>query len=477
MSISSSLSLPIFHSDNAGINGATCYTYDGHSLNYTTGELADPAHLFSAPSKESIQLGMLALGLQGLSANGFNVTSFFHVPLSKTPSSSSNIDNIVNTLTRKITTYETYNATYPGYGGFMPWVSVNDSGIYPPSEGPFTVPGLDNGEMIWGLYAVTQVLNKTPAYSALAQRYQNYLNMLRDNAKMIFYTQPGYINSMTLIGDIYAMPTPENYKNDCDCYLDDPYEGEMLTVFMDLYCEWDNDAERDQLWINKRNMLQSSTFVTPKGNITVQKGFWFSSHEQWKYLMLPYQDVEINQRVFVNGERARTWFSYLNNYPGLFASVNNVTAFPSLSPNYMSASGIQEIAFQNIPSNDVMTPYGAYPLFLVNELGITGGLAWYFNMLSGPAMQNQYGSTESINNQGTEICSLITWDSKMFSMMGGAVDLNRQGLTLDGKMTRFMDVINREWSLVFNELEGENLDFMMPQVQIPMVLSDYTTCN
>ena len=40
-----------------------------------------------------------------------------------------------------------------------------------------------------------------------------------------------------------------------------------------------------------------------------------SSHEQWKYLELPYFDSDINRRVFFNGERARTWNSVQINNP------------------------------------------------------------------------------------------------------------------------------------------------------------------
>ena len=68
------------------------------------------------------------------------------------------------------------------------------------------------------------------------------------------------------------------------CYLDDPYEGELLAVFIDLFSEWSRDEDRDQIWVVKRPLLQSVDYETPKGKITVQRGWWFSSHEQWKYL-------------------------------------------------------------------------------------------------------------------------------------------------------------------------------------------------
>ncbi len=40
-------------------------TYDGHPIDYTTGKVAGQPHLFSAASKESIHVALLALALDG----------------------------------------------------------------------------------------------------------------------------------------------------------------------------------------------------------------------------------------------------------------------------------------------------------------------------------------------------------------------------------------------------------------------------
>lgn len=70
-------------------------------------------------------------------------------------------------------------------------------------------------------------------------------------------------------------------------------------------------------------MLQAVNYTTASGaNITVccaciaphpstvawqvQRGFWFSAHENWKLAFLPYFDVDIAFSVFNNCERART---------------------------------------------------------------------------------------------------------------------------------------------------------------------------
>ena len=93
-------------------------------LDYVTGELLPGGlHNFSAPSKESAHLGMLALALFG---NPY-ATAFIRAQ----SNTSSVVDAVVSIMERKMDTYEQFNATYPGFGGFMPWVFVNDSGIYP----------------------------------------------------------------------------------------------------------------------------------------------------------------------------------------------------------------------------------------------------------------------------------------------------------------------------------------------------------
>jgi hypothetical protein len=83
-------------------------------------------------------------------------------------------------------------------------------------------------------------------------------------------------------------------------YLDDPYEGELFAFFLDLYTEWSNPSDREFLWLVKRAKLQRAEYPSSQGPISVQRGWWFSSHEQWKYLELPYLSVPINKRYCSN---------------------------------------------------------------------------------------------------------------------------------------------------------------------------------
>jgi len=384
--------------------------------------------------------------------------------------------------------YELFNSQYPGFAGFLPWFDVTDSGCTPNEGWTNQVPGLDNGEWVWALRAVAHELQMTNE-PLLAQKYLDYWNMLADNAMMVFYAGYGRVSAVTLIHNSTAPPTPENYyRNEpCGkgCWLDDPYEGEMMTFFLDLYGNWSGiESQREDLWKLKRPKLQLveyqlfPPYVEEAQNITVQRGWWFSSHEQWKYLELPYFDSDINKRVFLNGERARTWNSAAHQYPGMFASVTNVIAPPNENPQYLSAAGIPSIAFQPVDTFSTITPYSTFPLFLTGNHSVA--LVWYQLMLQGPSMQGLFGSTESCNTTGTAISPVLTWDSKittLCAMLGGISDITREILQLDGKYEEFVWRVDYEWSRVFTSLHGESMGFAVPDSSIPSTLGDFSTCT
>ena len=57
-------------------------------------------------------------------------------------------------LTKKITTYEKFDQDYPGYGGFLPWVAVKQTGVEPTWDWTTAVPSLDNGQLFWAAYGL-----------------------------------------------------------------------------------------------------------------------------------------------------------------------------------------------------------------------------------------------------------------------------------------------------------------------------------
>jgi len=149
----------------------------------------------------------------------------------------------------------------------------------------------------------------------------------------------------------------------------------------------------------------------------------------------------------------------------------------------LSACGIQQIAFQPVEHESVVTPYASFPVIMANE---SIGLAWYLNMLQGPAMQNIYGSTESTNINGSAISPVITWDSKVTTVVAmlssHLVDITREILKRDTTYDRFYNITEYEWSQVFGSkpLLGEDLPWSLPSVKIPRSadgLPDFTQCR
>ena len=89
-------------------------------------------------------------------------------------------------------------------------------------------------------------------------------------------------------------------------------------------------------------------YRTTKGEIvTVQQGFWFSAHEQWKVWSAPYLSNARVRAVFENCERVRSIYSAEKGIPGLRASVrgqkpqtnhpspNENSSYPNPNPNHI----------------------------------------------------------------------------------------------------------------------------------------------
>jgi len=163
--------------------------------------------------------------------------------------------------------------------------------------------------------------------------------------------------------------------------------------------------------------------------------------------------------------------------PGMYASVNDVTHGSIDIPDYISAVGIQSIAFEQVMRKDVVTPYSTFTTILANK-GV--GLAWYANMLDGPKMQGPIGSTEAITINGSYISPLTTWDSKIttvVAILGGVDNINRRILNRLGFFSRFETLVRAMYEPVFPQLQGESIDFGFPTVPIPKNAPDFTTCK
>ncbi|KAG5950484.1 hypothetical protein E4U53_004966, partial [Claviceps sorghi] len=378
-----------FHQNDIAYNTVNGMTYDGAQLDWITGDKTKK-HPFSAASKEAIQIMLYTHAIAGSKEAARFLTPH---DLSEAPELASSI------MKTKLQTYLRFNQTYPGFGGFLPWIATNEHDLSPTWDWNNRVPALDNGELVWAVYACIHALEQSRNLlnKSLAQDWQRWLDYVKTTAATVFYQGDGRVCAVTELKDqTRPLKDPEQrYTCEGTSRLDDPYEGELFTHFLNSFGGLSR-KEKKALWQAKRAKLVESVYnMGGYGPITVQEGYWFSSHESWKVLELPYYDVNLVKRLYHNAERARTCNSVVTEMPGLFASVNNSTNVTTDEiMGYISAAGIPAVASQKEQYHDVVTPYGAWPTMLFDK---AVGLAWWRNMVVAKKMQS------SCHNVGVKV--------------------------------------------------------------------------
>ncbi|KAF8499481.1 putative GPI anchored protein [Hysterangium stoloniferum] len=496
----------MFHQDNVSYNAFNGMTFDGTLLDPVTGiHVNSGLHTFSAASKESLHMMLLAHVVNGhpgaaqwiLAAHG----------------GGSDVEKArslaINILQTKWNTYFEFNATYPGFGGFLPWFAHNGSAPLAPTwDWVNRVPGLDNGENIWAISAVIEALELTGRknYQQLANNWQTYLDFLKTTALKIFYRGNGHICAVTDIAN-QSLPVDhpsqsyvcEGANGPGNPYLNDPYEGQQFMWFLFFFGGL-SQTEKDAIWAFKRPQLVSVDWTEPGFSpVTVQKGFWFSSHENWGFMELPYTDVPLMKNLYTNMERARTCDSFSKQNPGMYASVNNSTDsngqiigcelyFLLFFSFYFNAGNYQIFLMLVSPPSltkrsksmtVVITPYSTMNTMIVNK---PVGLAWWHNMVVAKRMQNPYGSSESTRMDGTATSAFVSWDSKVTTVngiLGGVSFLVRSKMQREGIYDEFIEVVQREWGAAFGNgaLRGQEALFCLPAVTVPDGgLQDFTAC-
>ncbi|CAK8997317.1 unnamed protein product [Durusdinium trenchii] len=448
-------------------------TYDGTSLNLTTGGLqSDGLRVFSAASKEALHLSLLAIALQPPQDVDEERRELLPLVYS--------MDEALEILEKKVSSMEDFDRRFPACGGFLPWFcsrgisngsckGLNETFTFiepkVDSASVLSVPALDNGQMAWAAVALVQVLQKRSSESSristLAQRWENRLKRMRATAVNLFYDGPGTgtVRAIATIknASVDAANNSTNAYNAENYVLWDPFEGEMVVLFIDLMGNWSNytdpQAEKDKIWNIKAQHVDPVLYNESNNTYVIQEGFWFSAHEQWKTLQLPYLQIPLVHHLFRNGEMARLTFSVVKNLNGLMASVNAPTGFhcDSASGAYCSALGIQSLAEQPILTDHVLTPYGAFPAILIEP---AAGLAWYQHMLRMPRAQTALGSIESFLQNGTSVAAMVTWDAKVTSvvaMLGGTGDLVRARMETEGVMDTFVQRVESMYADVFQK--------------------------
>ena len=187
-------------------------------------------HQFTAASKESIHIAILAKVLD-------------EDPLAQLIYTK---NEALDMLTKKIDTYEKFDKQYPGFGGFLPWLSVVDGVVTPTYDWTNRVPSLDNGELFWAMYGLVEILDvRYPHQKSLRNRWEKAVQRMIKNSIHIFYEGTGRIRTITKISDVsreVAFNYYSRWQSDQECadpsgacYLDDPYEGETFSVMMTLF--------------------------------------------------------------------------------------------------------------------------------------------------------------------------------------------------------------------------------------------------
>ena len=199
-----------FHQNNVGYNTANGMTYDGTLLDPVTGLAnASEKHPFSAASKESLQIMVYAHAIAGDPR-----AARFVYP--QVPADAPKI--AAGIMTQKLQAYLQFNQTYPGYGGFLPWFLSNDTELQPTSDWVNRVPALDNGELIWAVYAVIQALNRSerPEFRQLAQNWQHWLDYTKVHAATIFYNGTGRVCAVADIHNQSLLPNAPGQNYSCE---------------------------------------------------------------------------------------------------------------------------------------------------------------------------------------------------------------------------------------------------------------------
>mmetsp|Transcript_75629 Transcript_75629/g.180717 ORF Transcript_75629/g.180717 Transcript_75629/m.180717 type:complete len:644 (+) Transcript_75629:63-1994(+) len=450
----------------------TGMTYDGVGLDYNTGDVQhETLRTFSAPSKEALHLSLLALALQ---------------PIEDVPAEQAaalpllySTDEALDILEKKVSSMEDFDARFPGFGGYMPWFcsrGINDAGVCKSTTDPGTsrmmplpgwersLPGLDNGQLAFGTAAVVHVLERRAAqeggsgrFAQMARRWNGRLERMKASVVNLFYDGAGLVRMISQLDNITVdvARNASNAHNQNQMVLWDAFEGEMVVIFMDIFGNWskypnNGEEEKKLMWKIKAEHVEPVVYTAADNSkMVLQKGFWFSAHEQWKTLQLPYMDIPLVRHLFTNGEFARLENSLQQQLPGLMASVNAPHGVQCDAHPYCSAVGIQALAEQPIFTETVLTPYASFPSILVDS---AAGLAWYNHMLAMPRVQTPVGSIESFTNTGKAVAPMATWDAKattILAMLGGTGPLLRNYMQEQGVYGVFEDRVKSMYGPVF----------------------------
>ncbi len=124
-----------------------------------------------------------------------------------------NIQNELEIISTKLSTYSTFNKVYPGFGGFLPWFQIDNSSqgiIVPSTNWENKVPALDNGELFWAIYALKSALTEKGIANDVVNALETQLNIMSKYGQLIFYGCEGKIRWTSQIKDNSLSPDDPN---------------------------------------------------------------------------------------------------------------------------------------------------------------------------------------------------------------------------------------------------------------------------
>ena len=78
----------------------------------------------------------------------------------------------------------------------------------------------------------------------------------------------------------------------------------MIVLFLDIFGNWtkypnNGEEEKKLMWKIKAEHVEPVVYTAADDTkMVLQKGYWFSAHEQWKTLQLPYMDIPLVKHLF-----------------------------------------------------------------------------------------------------------------------------------------------------------------------------------
>lgn len=109
---------------------------------------------------------------------------------------------------------------------------------------------------------------------ALASAWQKWFDYAKTTVDKVFYQGEGHVCAVTKIGNqsLAVNDLKQSYQCENPNYLDDPYEGELFTFFIQFFSSISKN-EKAKLWEAKRAKLVSVEYnLGGVGPITVEQG-------------------------------------------------------------------------------------------------------------------------------------------------------------------------------------------------------------